>query len=241
MFTTKADVFAAFIRGEIDKDSFLKDKAWKDFVDFCKESEAAGLSNWAESHVEGEPDNVDHVEPEYIANALRSIRNFFHNEKIDFAVDPDLAKLIADRDFIDALQRDKNHIDYMKQVIGDALSNCPSLVHFIRVGWFDEPFDSKGIDVLLDLFDKSSDLATNMILEEKTGTFFRSTFHKETDCTGLFSPLENNSDSWNEWVHIFPYTIQFFLGNTFNLDEHLYSTNCRGSHNFGKIKERLGI
>lgn len=233
IFTSNAKDFVDYISGKTSKDQFLNTKGWKSLVEECGNND--WLANWAGSHIDGAPDNTDHIEPEYIVQALRNIRNSFRLEGINFAVDPDLASVLADKDFIEALENDKKHICYMRDCIGDLLSNCSAAIHFINMGWFDEPFDNRRIETLLELFEKSVDLATNMIIEEKTGACFRSRLHKhDGDCAGLFYPLEKNSDSWDEWVHLFPNTIKFFLGEKFNLEKHL-----EDKHNFSTVTKQF--
>ncbi len=232
IFTSNAKDFVDYILGKTNKNQVLQTKGWKSFVEECRDT--SWLNDWAKSHIEDQPDNTDHICPEYMMEALRDIRNSFLAENINFAVDPDLTSVLADKGYIEALDADIRHIGYMKSCIGDLLSNCPAAVHFIGVGWFDEPFDHKGIDTILDLFEKSTDLAINMIIEEKTGTCYKSSMHRRCGCEGLFFPLERNGDSWNEWVHIFPNTIKFFLEEKFNLEKHLDT-----KHNFQFLIARL--
>lgn len=145
----------------------------------------------------------------------KALRNCYLCEHIEFEYE--IPKLLLphliDKQYINAILKDKAYIQDSISLILDIQSKNPGFSKFISVGWFDEPYMSQDTDGLLKLLNDSLSMCDVLIAEENKGKFKFLDEHTE-----FHIPLASGqSDSWDEWVHVIPNTIEYACG--FSLEE----------------------
>lgn len=158
---------------------------------------------------------VDSIKSKNFNNIAKAFRNAYALFIVeygikDFDIPKDIAPLLIDEKYLEALSKDKEYLYKAINLISNVKKEIPSFIGFINVGWFDEPYMNGDVKCLSKLLKASIKMIDKWIKQEKEGKF------SYVENSHVFHiPLSSGqSDSWDKWAYVIPNTLKYVCNFT---------------------------